>query len=555
MAADIELFQRLFKYVNAAHPEGLERDWRYLDMQIWPVVKAQIVMRASNVFCAGRSMALKNAREINEQDDRAVPPEPCFFDRIFGLTGSGPRNVYAPPPQEDEDLFDEMDWPDFPANPEDVERDVICFGYATNHKKFGKTYFQLCMDPCRLAFERAGYSSACFVTGLKNDDPSIEHAALDNTFGIEAEIRTVRRFAQKLPDVNLRDCPGFMDMWHGLNDIVGDQQYVTIEHIENIVKQTRVVGEWIYRSFKASPPKTVLVAAYYGLVGHGSSWAFRRMGVNVADIQHGVTGLGHHAYSWPTAPADTYQTLPSHFLVWSNTEYRHFSTGSGDWMPGLVVIGNIWRLLDDVLAYEDSESLFPDENRRSAVAEMSSYRTQFETLKASGDSEAKDVLVALHPDEGIDWLKKVKREAPAGWRYHIRLHPGEYNKAGNLEKRIKAFPESAGYYVELPTQAPLNIVLQECDIILTKYSSVALDALAYAVPTVAYSDAAEHFFGKPEFSRVKVVLPMTSAIVAGMNQRLSSYGETLLRPQPNCDFAKMGAQLVNLMIGLEIPKA
>ncbi len=539
MRADNDLFGILFDYVNVALPNNVEKEWAYLGMEIWPIVKSQVVMRGSNIFFAGRDMTL-----VKDKKPETLPAKRTVFSRLFGSSVQSPD--YPSLPENDESYFKQFTWPDFPGLQNGVP-DILCFGYATNHKQFGDAYFQLCMDPCRLAFEQAGRSSVCFIAGLSPKSDGVRSAALENTYGLEPEFRAVRRYASELPPVNLRGCAGFMEWWSELDRLLGHRQFTTIEHIENIIQQTRIVAEWLYRTFHDNKPKAVLVAAYYGLIGHGASWAFRRMGVSVADVQHGVAGPGHHAYSWPTAPQESYETLPTHFLVWSAIEYRHMSTGSGNWMPGIVVIGNIWKLLDDVIDFSESSKLLVPEFIESAKQAMREQSAQFEKLPSQGEGKPRDILLALHPDETLEWFENVKKRGDDNWRYHIRLHPGEYSKADKFNARV-ANLEKQNVYVTLPTMSPLNIVLQHCDLILTKYSSVALDALAYGVPTVAYSDAAVHFFGPAEVSGIKVVLPYTDGIVAGIRQRLSVYGADLFGMQPSSNFNALGEALTYSLI-------
>lgn len=538
MSTDNSLFDTLYNYVNVGHPKGYEKSWSYLGMDIWPVVKSQIVMRGSNIFFAGRNMTL-----IKDPVEAEAPKASSgFFNRFFVKA----KEEYPAPPEVDNGIFDEMVWPEFPL-PEGGVPDVLALGYATNHKKFGETYFQLCMDPCRLALETVGYTTACCIAGLSADADGVENAALDDTFGIDAEFRAARRLSSQLPDVNLMGCKGFAQWWDDLDALLGRQKFVTIEHIENVIKQTRITAEWIYRTFKDEPPKAVLVAAYYGLMGHGASWAFRKLNVNIADIQHGVAGPGHHAYSWPNAPKESYTTLPTHFFLWSDIEKRNMITGSGDWKPGLVVIGNIWRLLDDILAYQTAPDVLVQEHRMSAVGSIDAFKRQFRATGLLDDPEKKNILLALHPDETLEWFPRFKKIMPDEWNIFIRLHPGEYNKAGKLEARCAAL-ETENILVDLPTHIPLNVVLNETDIILTKYSSVAQDAMAYGIPTVAYSEAATHFFGPVEISQVKVVLPSPDIMVAGIKQRLSAYATDQIRSQGSCDFEELGNAITKSMV-------
>jgi hypothetical protein len=468
-------------------------------------------MRGSNIFNAGRQMSLVKT-------ESAVRPRKNVLLKWFGAAGAK-RDRVSPPTAKEMPVFP---WPELPKATKSA--DVLCLGYATNHKKMGSGYFQLCMDPLRQALAEAGLESACLIAGMDEIHEGIVQASALAVHGIERQFRAVRGLAKQTPPVELVSFPGFADWWDGLSEVLDGQMFVTIEHIESVIQQTAVVGYWLRNHLGRAKPKAVLVSAYYGLIGHGGSWACRQLGIPIADVQHGVAGSTHHAYSWPNAPRDGFNTLPTAFFTWSDQECEDLRRTSGEWTPGLLAVGNVWRLLDESLANGESRRIFRPGAIRTARREVKEDQASICAIKERTLGN-KDILLALHPDEPIPWFGTLRRLCPREWRFWIRLHPGEFKNNEALAQRLAENLDERTFVIE-PSQVPLNVILSEVDVVLTKFSSVALDARAYGVPTVAYSDAARVFFGNPEMHRVKYVPLYPETIKSALVQRLSGYRST-----------------------------
>jgi hypothetical protein len=506
-------WDRLFSYVNGGVAGRRERDWSYCGLDIWPIVKAQILMRGSNIFNAGRQMSLAKAESAARPQKNALLK--WFAAGVTAKSAAPPTPKNPPTPKKVPDFK----WPELPEAAGSV--DVLCLGYATNHKKIGSGYFQLCMDPLRQALTDAGVESACLIAGMDETHEGIVQASALAVHGIEKQFRAVRALAKQMAPVELASFQGFEDWWEGLSEVLDGQMFVTVEHIESVIQQTAVAGHWLRHCLGRAKPKAVLVSSYYGLMGHGGSWACRQLGIPIADVQHGVAGSTHHAYSWPNAPRDGFNTLPTAFFTWSEQECADMRRTSGEWTPGLLAVGNVWRLLDESLAHGESPRIFRSGAIRTARKELKNDRAAIRTIKDRTYGN-KDILVALHPDEPLPWFGALRRLCPREWRFWVRLHPGEFKNNEALAERLREIVDDRTFVIE-PSKAPLNVILSEVDVVLTKFSSVALDARAYGVPTVAYSDVARVFFGNPEMHRVRYVALYPETIKSALVQRLSSY--------------------------------
>lgn len=517
---DEKLFrEKLFPFVNGGC-SGCELGWRYGGLDIWPIIKAQILTRASNIYNAGRTMALSVPTQTAQEP---------FLRRVAAHFRTPSFEAVKA------ENIPDLDWPALPEQA--LVADVLCLGYSTNHKQFDESYFQLCMDPLRVALENVGISSACVITGMKESDEAIQKAALKETYGIETQFKIVRSMAKSLPPVDLLEYPGFRKFWRELERLLGGM-FMPIEHLEKIIRETAVVGHWLYQCLKESDVKGVIVSAYYGLMGHGGAWACHRLGLPIFDVQHGIAGKTHHAYSWPNAPVTGFNTVPDGFLTWSQSEADEMRSVVGASSPTLISVGNVWRLLEGMLENAGDSRLF----EKTVADRVNAYlRKETQTIVAAKDRRAgtTDVLLALHPEESVPWLNDLVAQTFGKWRFWIRAHPGELRNAHALEKRKSEVGDSV--FVVESSKAPLNVILRNVDVILTKYSSVAFDAAAFDVPTVAYSEAAHFFFGLSLAEKVSFALPTEDSIMSAIHTRTSGAN---VRLQPDViDLCVLGQKL------------
>jgi hypothetical protein len=301
----------------------------------------------------------------------------------------------------------------------------------------------------------------------------------------------------------------------GLTGVAGGQTLATIEQLEAVIRETKACADWLHDRLARARPRLVLVTAYYGLLGHGASWACRDLGIPIADVQHGVAGGAHHAYSWPNAQRRGFNTLPTGFLTWSDVECAQMRLATGDWAPTLLSIGNSWRLLDEMIRSGNDLPMSLRSRSSQVNWGLSLEAAAIAQIKARNPG-TKHVLIALHPEEKVDWLAELRRIAPDDWRFWVRLHPGDVK---NTEVMRLANDRT---FVAEPTHVPLNVLLNAVDVVLAKYSSVILDAQAFGVPAIAYSEVARVMYGGSDRTKISYTIPSAPMIRDAIAECLAS---------------------------------
>jgi hypothetical protein len=216
--------------------------------------------------------------------------------------------------------------------------------------------------------------------------------------------------------------------------------------------------------------RAVFVVSFYDVAGYAYCLAAARAGVMSIDVQHGVTGRYHMAYSqWP-ATHTPWRLLPRWFWTWTKADAALIENWAG---PRRAVCGG-HPYLD---AWRDGSLSLDATLKRSlqALRERTGERTP--------------VLVTLQPN-----LVHEQALAPLLWAmarrkntfWWLRLHPIGLNDRAALEALL-AFKGIDGFDIETATVLPLPVVLGHARLHATHSSSAFIEAAALGIPSIVWS--------------------------------------------------------------------
>lgn len=219
---------------------------------------------------------------------------------------------------------------------------------------------------------------------------------------------------------------------------------------------------------------------YYGPHGWAAIGAAKARGIPSTDIQHGVQGRFHHAYSWPEIREKVPDCLPDHYLCWAEEDVRNLD----QYFPTrgkATLIGPGHLQLEHLAVTVATE-------RQPSVGGLTDYRRLHNELQrqASHYRSAGKLIACLFLQykEGSEWLIKLRAALPDDIELWIRRHPG-------LRRLQQAPIALAGIcYVD---DYPLSAVLRMIDVAVMGYSSVGREAAHVGCPVVAYSPIAKQF--------------------------------------------------------------
>lgn len=220
------------------------------------------------------------------------------------------------------------------------------------------------------------------------------------------------------------------------------------------------------------------VVCYYSILGMSLCAACHRLGIPIADVQHGVSGRNMRAYAgWMKCPVDGYTTLPSHFLAWTHFD----STAINEHAPfrhnlhQASCVGSLWRSyrLETGLA-EICRSEWAD-----FIHKIASYRKRItitlqstivppivmELIAGAGADDC--FLIRAHPDFACDSAVT-----------HLAWLGAHFNNVFVLE----------------PSRMPIDLLMSVSDVNITGWSASVYDAYFEGVRSIVVSELGRVYF-------------------------------------------------------------
>ena len=445
-------------------------------MDLWPIIKILYMVGACHQVHAG------------------VPTKP-----LAPRVPSARRAVAsAPPPTK-------MQWPS-------LDCEVLMLGSSVGNHALDGYLAQHHLDPLREALSRRGLRSTTLLTDVAPKAPQLDHTLLGQTLGAAPVLLAVQSHLPPGGDFALSELPGF-EAWHAeISALYPLDGVLDRQTVVEIVEKIYSTAYCLRRYFAQHALKAVIGYAYYGVVGLAAAFACRTLGIPFFDMQHGSAGRHHHCYAWPDMPAGGYNNLPSHFLCWSAIEANAIESCAVSSGPTAVAVGHSWRLMEQLL---QTSSAGMGIGRCIPLAVRDHYAAQcadaVRRKAATAAAGLTTVLLTLRADEDIAWLEPLLSAANQPFRVLIRLHPAESRDREKLARRVAAF-ETPTAEVTRPSRAPMSVLLRECDVHLTGYSSSILDARAFGVPSLCYAWSSRWFYSPDQYQQVEMVAPQANAV-------------------------------------------
>lgn len=231
--------------------------------------------------------------------------------------------------------------------------------------------------------------------------------------------------------------------------------------------------------------KAVFVVGYYDVGGYAYTLAANRIGIASIDIQHGVTGEFHLAYSnWNVQPSVELSLLPKKYLCWSREDARviqkwankHDRTKRQTFVSGHPFL-EAWRK-GDIHLPEQTENI---------IKKL--------TMHAEGRPI---VLVTLQPNlccsKSLAPILKTWIEKP-NVTWWIRTHPLAQSDRTIIQSLLKQY-QVHHWNIEEVSSLPLPALLQRTCVHTTHSSSTVIEAELLGVPSFIWSEYGEQLFEK-----------------------------------------------------------
>jgi len=364
----------------------------------------------------------------------------------------------------------------------DRAADVVFVTTTDRAQRLDGHLYNTVVDPWVEEVERTGHRASVWDLGAPRAGTHPTHV------GVQYAIDAARRSAGRSPSPP-------QPLWFGpfahfLHDEL-DENFSWEEihrHLESVDQHAALFEAWLQRA----EPRAVVLDCWYTPEKLGAALAAHRLGIPSIDLQHGVQGHAHPAYSgWSRCAPGRYEVMPAAFWVWGEWDAESLVAAN----PGAIardsvrVVGHRW-----LCAWAAGETPRHCAEMRAA-----------ERLVGAAHS----VLVTLQA--GVPYresLRSLVVQAPRDWRWLVRLHRSMSDNPSALERELR---REVGPNVEVvqSTALPLYALLRVCAAHLTGFSTCALEALPFGVPTVLTHESGDAAYA--EFIQAGVMHRFESA--------------------------------------------
>jgi hypothetical protein len=454
-------------------------DWRIGDLDLWPLVRAQIAVALQDDVA--RNEAESQAR-VNIETPAAVRlREAQALARLRrngawrGLLDLEEMNGRAKGPPLGMETIETLNANRLPAEIFEGGGTArwLLFGNANLSQEIGGQATHRLFDPIVAEAANRGVESVILISSPLSPG---DRLARVQHHGIADSLYELRRRAHKSSEpVVVPELDAFVATAPSPSVQALLQRQPLEAAGRNLAEYAAGIGELI----DACGVTAIFTIPYASLLGTALCAAGRKRGVPVLDVQHGLIGAPNPYYQ--LGVANGFNTLPSHIWLWDDEGVAKPQMGGAG---ASFVGGNPYYALVGA-------------ERRS--------RPEWAISKEGGRN---DVLVTLSNAAVPLWLPGLIGEAPASWRWWVRLHPAAFNRAGGVADGAELLAPFSNVELERASRLPLPILIEIADIHVTEGSSSALEARAAGLATLFYTRVGyEYFRGLPGGDRDRLCEP------------------------------------------------
>jgi len=351
----------------------------------------------------------------------------------------------------------------------DARADVVFLTGGDRAQRLGTRLTNTVVDPWAEAFAAAGSRVSVWSLGDPRWPTRVPHVSIQRAIDRDQTARASQ------PIGSAPDWFEELASW-AADALDADLAWPNLAaDLRAVMGASSVFEPWLQRA----RPRALVLDCWYRREALGAALAARRLGIPVIDLQHGIQGRGHPCYAgWSPTSEGRWEAFPDRFWVWGKWDAESLvASNPGAIAPEHVrVVGNRW--LSDWVEASD-----PRHARACARAER---------LVAG----RRAVLVTLQESVSFrEELAALMRAAPRDWLWLVRLHRRAEAQPRPLQAELA---RATGRSVDAvgATRLPLYALMRSASVHLTAYSTCALEALAFGVPTLLTHESGEHAYGE-----------------------------------------------------------
>ena len=354
--------------------------WRHAQLDLWPTLKTSFLLRANNRRILERADGSGQILARTSEMMRRTPMA-SFFRRLKARP--------FPERLPTTDILFCLAGSSFEAGPDGPEHKIAA--------------------PWLLAARQGGLRTLTLLTdGAWPEAIAMDHGG--RTFMAAYPVSHWSRANTPVDNKKLfADCDGLpffleqVERRFGSAVLSRNKVFLLTRHIQQ-------VRAFYKRFLETARPRVIIVQCCYGVAGWGLIAAAHDRGVPVFDLQHGMQGPSHEAYTFPAGRAARANTLPHGYLTWDQLSKQHLDSWVGE--PRRVIAGVPFRLALHALRQGATGRHRPQEaekRRRPYIVYLAHYNDDYRAVEQFAREQAHRIRLVIRPHP----LGKRHKEAGA----------------------------------------------------------------------------------------------------------------------------------------------
>lgn len=249
-----------------------------------------------------------------------------------------------------------------------------------------------------------------------------------------------------------------------INKLFYEEFNLTID-LSGKLEYIYLLSKYYKKLLKKVDPKYVFLACFYREEAFAMSIACHDMQIKSIEYQHGAQNKYHWMYThWSNPPKDGFKVIPEVFWMWGNQSKERIDKWAENTSKhSSIVGGNLWLLFK--------------KNYQKKQLDLFTNKPNI-LVSLQGDSRLPDYVLDHFLNNNVNW---IFRDHP---RAKITL---------DLKNKLQAI---SPYDIDEYSEIDLYSLLNNIDLHLTGYSTVAFEAQCFDKPTIFYHPDAKDGHGE-----------------------------------------------------------
>jgi hypothetical protein len=282
-------------------------------------------------------------------------------------------------------------------------------------------------------------------------------------------------------DIKLKDKENILAFCKLVNTVSLGKLNWSLKSIEKKLQNIDAMASFYIKQLTLLKPKLVLIVSFYSDRAMALIYACNKLEITTADIQHGVQGELHVAYSsWQNIPVDGYNTIPNHFLVWSGDEKSSIDK---------------WAIYNKKHSAEIIENLFQEKWFSNSDVLINQFDIDVEKIVNKMKAKHNILFTLQYGTQYNDWIFELIAHTQQQFNWLIRLHPllKDQQSLKYFKDKLKQF-RITNFELTKSTELPLYCLLRNVNLHITHSSSTVIEALNFQIKTILLSNYGSELF-------------------------------------------------------------